>query len=189
MSKRDQIGFFYAAQLYPDVMPLVVKFGFTMNPQARITSHRAERYAPAAEMLQTWPAVRMWERFIIRHVTAKCRQVMDTEVFLVDGTDAVVSRVNAFTSSHDVTCIATPPYIPFNDTSGRLISINQAHWCYGIPNDKLLSLIETGILRSYPFRAVLHHAGPCIEEEQIEAWLVANKGTFVAERPEYAPGR
>lgn len=87
-------GFFYIIQLIPDLAPNRVKLGFTTDPQARLSAHRTA--APTAELIQTWPCKRCWERAAIDSLTRWGCTLISYEVFECDGLDALTARADAF---------------------------------------------------------------------------------------------
>lgn len=158
-------------QLYPDIAPLFVKFGFTKDPEQRMLNHRSERSAPAGRMLKVWPAIRMWERYIIKHVTVGYRRVMETELYLVDDVGESLERVDAFVAANDVMKIATPPPEPPYRPRSELLPIARASWRFRVSEATIQLLIASGKVTAYPISVTYYLRGPCVDEDELDACL------------------
>jgi hypothetical protein len=66
-------GLFYLIQLEPDHDPGRFKVGFASNMAERLRDHRCS--APFAEVLETWPCHKLWEKTAIVCVTQSCEKV------------------------------------------------------------------------------------------------------------------
>lgn len=87
------MGYFYVVQLEPEHDPGRFKLGFTVAVAERLRTHRCA--APFAEVLQTWPCRRVWERAAIDCASAGCEQ-LHTEVFRGESIEAVIERAEEF---------------------------------------------------------------------------------------------
>ena len=72
------IGVFYLLSLEPEHDPSRFKVGFANNLNERLRQHRCA--APFANVVQTWPCRRLWEKTAIECVTDGCER-LHTEVF------------------------------------------------------------------------------------------------------------
>ena len=88
-----EYGVFYLIQLEPEHDPGRFKVGFAVLIGERLRSHRCA--APFAQVVQTWPCRRLWERTAIDCVTVDCVQ-LHTEVFRTNDLPSVVARCDAF---------------------------------------------------------------------------------------------
>jgi hypothetical protein len=88
-----EYGVFYLIQLEPEHDPGRFKVGFAAVMGERLRTHRCA--APFAEVVQTWPCRRRWERTAIDCVTVDCEQ-LHTEVFRTNSLSKVISRCDEF---------------------------------------------------------------------------------------------
>jgi len=89
-------GYFYVAQLLPEVKPKRVKLGHTNNVKARLSSHQT--VAPNVVLLGEWACKRTWEAAVIASITrvgSGCVKV-GQEVFDCDNLTDLVDRAQKF---------------------------------------------------------------------------------------------
>lgn len=86
-------GVFYLIQLEPEHDPNRFKVGFASNFNERLRQHRCS--APFAELLETWPCRRLWEKTAIECVTEGCEQ-LHTEVFRAESIKKVQIKCEEF---------------------------------------------------------------------------------------------
>ena len=87
------IGVFYLLSLEPKHDRNRFKVGFASNLNERLRQHRCS--APFAEVLNTWPCRRLWEKTAIECVTNGCEQ-LHTEVFRAESLEAVEAKCAQF---------------------------------------------------------------------------------------------
>ncbi len=87
-------GHFYLCRLEPDALPDRAKFGFSVNPNDRLTDYRCAN--PYATMIHTWPCHRLWEQAALACVAA-CPEAKHIagEVYDVPAV-AVIERLDRF---------------------------------------------------------------------------------------------
>ena len=87
------IGVFYLIRLEPEHDPNRFKVGFASNLNERMRQHRCS--APFAEVVETWPCRRLWEKTAIECVTQGCEQ-LHTEVFRAESFESVQHKCEHF---------------------------------------------------------------------------------------------
>ena len=63
---EKQHGYFYLAQLYPDINPDLYKVGYSKNPALRADDHRC--LAPKLKMIKTWSGDKSLEQKILKKI-------------------------------------------------------------------------------------------------------------------------
>lgn len=87
-------GYFYIAQLVPDLDKRRVKLGFASNVDARLQAHRTA--APTAELVKAWPCKKVWEQAVIDSITRMESQSLSGEVFVCDSVSDLTERADEF---------------------------------------------------------------------------------------------
>jgi hypothetical protein len=87
-------GVFYVIQLVPELDPRRIKLGFAEDVNVRLAAHRTA--APTAELIQSWPCHRSWEKTAIDCLTrADCRLIRN-EVFECEDIEGLIAQGEAW---------------------------------------------------------------------------------------------